>query len=257
MTALKELYAYRQMLFSLVKKGLRTRYKGSVLGFLWTFLNPLLQLVVYSIVFSFITRANIDKYYMFLFVALVPWMFFAACLQDSATSIIANKDLVKKIYFPRTIIPLAAVCTAFMNMLFTMIVVLITLIFSGIGISKEILTLPILFVIEFLFALGISLIIAGLTVYFRDLEHILGIVIQMWFYFTPILYSEDMIPKQILNIFKLNPMTNIILAYRDVLYYKKFPDIGSTGIAVVIGIATTIIGYLLFQKLQRGFVEEL
>lgn len=257
MKVLKEIYAYREMLFNLVRKGLRIRYKGSFLGFLWTFLNPLLQLIIYSMVFAIIVRANIEKYYMFLFVALVPWMFFSACLQDSASSIIANKDLVKKIYFPRSIIPLSIVCTAFMNMLYTMIVVFIALIFSGIGLNFSVLALPVIFAIEFLFALGIALIIAGLNVYFRDLEYILGMIIMAWFYFTPVMYPIDMIPSQVVAIFYANPMTNIILAYRDILYYKKFPDLSSMSLAIVIGLVTTVIGFVLFQKLQRGFVEEL
>lgn len=123
MNSLKELYNYREMLFSLVRKDLRTRYKGSVLGFLWTFLNPLLQLCVYTIVFSVILRSDVPKYYIHLFVALVPWLFFATSIQGSSASIIGSKDLIKKVYFPRIIIPISVVNAAFMNMLFTMIVV--------------------------------------------------------------------------------------------------------------------------------------
>ena len=104
---LKELYAYRQMIFSLVKKDLRGRYKGSVLGFMWTFINPLLQMGVYTLVFSIILRNDIDKYYLFLFVALVPWIFFSASLTGGADSVLASKDMLKKIYFPREVIPIS------------------------------------------------------------------------------------------------------------------------------------------------------
>ena len=114
---LKELYAYRQMIFSLVKKDLRGRYKGSVLGFMWTFINPLLQMGVYTLVFSIILRNDIDKYYLFLFVALVPWIFFSASLTGGADSVLASKDMLKKIYFPREVLPISYVTGAFVNML--------------------------------------------------------------------------------------------------------------------------------------------
>lgn len=123
MKQLRELYEYREMIFSLVKKDLRGRYKGSVLGFLWTFINPLLQLVVFTLVFSVIMKAGYEQYYMFLFVALVPWMFFASSVQDGSTSILREKDMVKKIYFPREVLPIATVTAGLVNMLLTFIVI--------------------------------------------------------------------------------------------------------------------------------------
>lgn len=257
MNGLKELYNYRDMLSNLVKKDLRTRYKGSVLGFLWTFVNPLLQLLVYTLVFSVIMRAGIDKYYIYLFVALVPWIFFSTSLTASSSSIIANKDLIKKIYFPRLIIPMSIVNGAFMNMIFTMVVVFLALIFSGIGMSKYIIFLPIIMLLEYLLALGISFIVSSLNVYFRDLEHILGIVTMAWMYMTPILYDINMVPENLQGIFKLNPMTPIILAFRDILYYKTMPDLSHMGLIFMWGIGFIILGYIIFQKLQKGFVEEL
>lgn len=257
MNGLKELYKYREMLFNLVKKDLRTRYKGSVLGFLWTFMNPLLQLVVYTMVFSVIMRSNIPKYYIYLFVALVPWIFFSTSLAVSSSSILGNKDLIKKIYFPRIIIPISVVNGAFMNMIFTFVVVFAALIFSGIGISKYVLLLPVILILEYLLALGLSFIVSGLNVYFRDLEHILGILTMAWMYGTPILYSIDMVPAKMLPIFNLNPMTPIIVAIRDILYYKRMPDLSHMGMILIWSIGFIILGYWSFQKLQRNFAEEL
>ena len=257
MGGLKELYNYREMLSNLVKKDLRTRYKGSVLGFLWTFLNPLLQLLVYTMVFSIIMRTNIPQYYIHLFVALVPWLFFASALTSSASSIIGSKDLIKKIYFPRLIIPMAVVNGAFMNMVFSMLVVFAAVIFSGIGISKYILFLPIIMVLEYLLALGIALIVSALNVYFRDLEHILGILTMAWMYATPVVYSIDMVPGNLRNLFNLNPMTPIILAFRSILYYKTMPDLSHMGMIFVWSIGFIVVGYLIFQKLQKNFAEEL
>lgn len=257
MNSLKELYNYREMLLNLVKKDLRTRYKGSVLGFLWTFVNPLLQLVVYTMVFSVIMRSDIPKYYIYLFVALVPWIFFSTSLTAGSSSILGNKDLIKKIYFPRIIIPMAVVNGAFMNMIFTFVVVFAALIFSGIGISKYILLLPVILILEYLLALGLSFVVSGLNVYFRDLEHILGILTMAWMYGTPILYSIDMVPEKLLPIFNLNPMTPIIVAIRDILYYKRMPDLSHMGMILIWSIGFIVIGYWSFQKLQRNFAEEL
>lgn len=257
MNSLKELYNYREMLFNLIKKDLRTRYKGSVLGFLWTFVNPLLQLVVYTMVFSVIMKVNVDKFYIYLFIALIPWIFFTSSVQGSASSIISNKDLIKKIYFPRIIIPMSVVNGAFMNMLFSMAIVGIALIVSGIGLSKYLFMLPIIMIIEYLFTLGFSFIVSALNVYFRDLEHILGIVIMAWFYITPIVYTADMVPEKYIKLFNLNPMVHIMQVYRDILYYKQMPTFNGLGVVLLISIIMIVAGYILFQKLQKGFAEEL
>ena len=144
---LKELYDYREMIISLVKRDLRGRYKGSVLGFLWTFINPLLQLLVFTMVFKIIMRANYEQYYLFLFVALVPWMFFASSIQDGSTSILREKDMVKKIYFPREVMPIATVTSGFVNMLLTFLVIFAVLIVSGRGINPlALLFLPVVMI---------------------------------------------------------------------------------------------------------------
>ena len=150
MQHIKELYEYREMIISLVRKDLRGRYKGSVLGFLWTFVNPLLQLIVYTIVFSIIMRASYEQYYLFLFVALVPWMFFSSSVTDGAASILKEKDMVKKIYFPREVLPISTVTSAFVNMILTFVVVFIVVIVSGRGINPlALLCLPVVMVVEY------------------------------------------------------------------------------------------------------------
>ncbi|WP_252221703.1 MULTISPECIES: ABC transporter permease [unclassified Clostridium] len=257
MNGLKELYDYREMLSNLVKKDLRTRYKGSALGFLWTFVNPLFQLIVYTIVFSVIMRVNVDKFYIYLFIALIPWIFFTTAIQGSSSCIISNKDLIKKIYFPRIIIPISVVNSAFMNMLFSMVIVFIALLVSGIGLSKYVIFLPVIMAIGYLFTLGLSFLLSALTVYFRDLEHILGIIIMGWFYATPIVYTVDMIPEKYLSIFNLNPMVQIMQVYREILYYKQMPNFNGLGSIIIYSLIMIIIGYTIFQKLQKGFAEEL
>ncbi|MEY8335205.1 ABC transporter permease [Lachnospiraceae bacterium 47-T17] len=258
MDTLKELYHYREMIVSLVRKGLRGRYKGSVLGFLWTFINPLLQLVVYTIVFSNIMKSGIEKFYLFLFVALIPWMFFSASVTGGASCIIAEGNLVKKVYFPRQVLPISYVTTAFVNMLLTFVIVLFALIVGGIGLDFGVLIyLPAVMLVEYLLALGIAMLTSALTVFFRDLEHILGIVTMAWMYLTPIMYEVDRIPEQYLTVFRLNPMTPIIMAYRDILYYKQTPKLSTLAQALAWGILILLIGSFIFNILQKYFAEEL
>lgn len=258
MKALKELYAYRQMIAGLVRKELRGRYKGSILGFLWTFINPLLQLLVYTMVFSVIMKNGIEKYYMYLFVGLIPWIFFSTSVTSGCSSIIQSKDLVKKIYFPREVLPIATVTSGFINMLYCFVVIFAVLFVSGIGISlKAILFLPAVMIVEYLLSLGFAMIFSALTVYFRDLEYILGIVTMAWMYLTPVLYSVDIVPEELQFLLNLNPMTSVIIAYRDILYFKMIPRMETLLTALVVGVVAIILGYIIFRKLQRNFAEEL
>lgn len=255
---IKEIFSYRQMIAAFVRRELRGRYKGSVLGFFWTFLNPLLQLCVYSIVFSTIIRQGIEKYYLFLFVALIPWIFFSASVTGGAASVIAQKDMVKKIYFPREVLPIAHVTTNFVNMLLCFIVIFAVVIFSQTPINfVALLCLIPIWIVEYILALGMAFFAAAITVYFRDMEHILGIVMMAWQYLTPILYSYDFIPEQYRILFNLNPMTPIIVSYRTILYESKVPELSSLLWAFLLGIIALIVGWITFSKLKRRFAEEL
>ncbi len=241
-----------------MRKDLRGRYKGSVLGFLWTFINPLLQLAVYTVVFSFILKTNIERYYLYLFVALIPWIFFSSSITVGAASVVAQKDLIKKIYFPRMVIPISYVTSSFVNMLLCFIVIFAVILFSGVGFNfTALLTLPVIMLVEYLLALGMALLASAVTVYFRDLEHILGIVSMVWMYMTPIMYDKSMIPERLLPVYNLNPMTHIISCYRDVLYCRQMPDLTSLVSAAALGLFFLIFGGFVFNKLQRHFAEEL
>ena len=258
----KELYEYREMIISLVRKDLRGRYKGSVLGFLWTFINPLLQLIVYTIVFSIIMNTSYEQYYLFLFVALVPWMFFSSSVTDGAASILKEKDMVKKIYFPREVLPISTVTSGFVNMILTFIVVFVVVIISGRGLNPlALLCLPVVMIVEYILCLGIARIVSSLTVYLRDLQYILGIFVMALQYLTPVMYGVDMVErssagKWLVMMFNLNPMTPIIKIYRQIIYYGEVPELGSLLIAVAVGVVFIVVGEILFKRLQKGFAEE-
>ena len=258
MRVLSELFAYRQMIYSLVRKDLRGRYKGSVFGFLWTFINPLLQLVVYTMVFSFLLKNGIEKFYLYLFVALVPWIFFSSSLNGGSSCILAQKDMVKKIYFPREVLPISYVTSCFVNMLFSFIIIFAVILISGTPINfVALLFLPVVMAVEYLLALGIALLVSAVTVYFRDLEHILGILTMAWMYLTPIVYPISIVPARFLPIFMVNPMTPIILAYRDILYSAKIPSMQTLLLAFALGVVFLILGFFVFGKLKKHFVEEI
>lgn len=258
MKTLREIYSYREMLVSLVRQDLRGRYKGSVLGFFWTFLNPLLQLVVYTFVFSAIMKTDIEDYYLFLFVAFVPWLFFSTSVSGGARAVLNRQDLVKKIYFPRQILPISFVTSSFINMILSFVIVFGALIVSGRGIAWEklIFLIPVMLV-EYIIALAITLITSALTVFFRDLEYILGIITMAWMYLTPIMYPETMVPKQYKGIFELNPITPIIRSYRTILYYKEAPDLLEILPVLIISLILLVLGNLFFAFSQKKFAEEL
>lgn len=258
MNTIKELYDYREMIFSLVRRDLKGRYKGSVLGFLWTFINPLLQLLVYTLVFSVILSNNIEDYYLFLFVALIPWIFFSTSLSGGSRCIWAQQDMVKKIYFPREVLPIAFVSGQFVNMLLSFLVVFIVLIISGRGINLvAFLYLPIIMLVEYLLALSVAFISSAITVYLRDVEYLLGIISMAWQFLSPIMYPVEQVPDQYKAIFYMNPMTPIIVAYRDILYYKRVPELHTLVHAFTLAIVLLIAGVFIFSKLKRHFAEEL
>lgn len=258
MKILQEIFDYREMIFSLIKRDLRGRYKGSALGFLWTFLNPLFQLVVYTVVFSIIMRMNYDKYYLFLFVALIPWIFFSTSVTGGANCIWTQKDMVNKIYFPREVLPIAYVTCQLVNMLLSFVVVIAVIVITGHGVNfMAFLYLPIIILVEYLLALGLTFIVSAVTVFLRDVEYVLGIIMMAWQFLSPVMYGVDMIPEEMLPIFAINPMTAILVAYRDVFYYKQIPQLNTLLQATFLGIVFLVIGVIVFEKLKKHFSEEM
>ncbi len=254
---LKEIFSYREMINAFIRRDLRGRYKGTFLGFLWTFLNPLLQLCVYVILFKTILGSPIEDYHIHLFVALIPWIFFASSVNDGSVSIMAYKDMVKKIYFPREVLPISTVTTSFVNMLLCFIVVFaVTFPVRGINPIALLCLIPV-YAVEYILALGMAFLVSAITVYMRDMQHILGIVIMAWQYLTPVLYNMDSVPEKYVFLFNLNPMTPIINAYRTILYDCKVPDLTTLLSALAMGLIMLIVGWLVFSKLKKRFAEEL
>lgn len=253
----KNLYQYRELLKTSVKKEVRGKYKNSFLGVLWSFLNPLLQIIVYAIVFPLILNNKQENYVIFLCCGLIPWTFFATAINRSAFSFVENGNILKKVYFPREIVPISVVTSEAINFLISTLIILAFVIFGGLGITKYIFLYPIVFLAQYIVVLAISIIIASICVYLRDLQHFIGVALQLLFYAAPVVYSPNSIPENFQWILRYNPMTYIINAYRDIFYNQNMIDIKSLLGIIVLGVIGCIFGYLVFNKLQKGFAEQL
>lgn len=253
----KELYQYRELLKTNVKKEIRGKYKGSFLGILWSFVNPLLMTLVYAIVFPFLLKSTEPHYVTFIIIGILPWTWFTNTIALGTVSILGNAGIIKKVYFPREILPISVVTSGMINFLISCLIIAIFLICSGIGFSPYIFFLPIIVLVQYLFSLGIVFITSAIDIYIRDLEYIVNFFVTMLFYATPILYSPEMFAStKIYSLIKLNPMGIIINAYRDIFFYKQIPNLTSLGILMLVCFLFCGLGYCLFKKLAKGFAEE-
>lgn len=258
MKLFKDLYQYRELLKTNIKKEIRGKYKGSFLGVLWSFMNPLLMTLVYALVFGCIMKgAKYEHYTTFLIVGILPWSWFTTCISQGTFSVLANGGIIKKVYFPREIIPISVVTSGLVNFLITCIIIALFLIFTGIGFTKYILFLPLVILAQYLLTLGILFITSSVNVYIRDFEYIINFIINLLFYGTPILYSAEIFKGHaVYKLLQLNPLRPIIDSYRDIFYWGSMPHLKSLLIVVALGVVMCIIGVLIFKKLSKGFAEE-
>jgi len=257
MNMFKRIYNYRELLKTNVKKEIRGRYKNSILGVMWSFLNPLLQLAVYAIIFGALLSGGDPTYHIYICVALIPWTFFTTAVSQSSFTIIGNGDIIKKVYFPREILPISVVTSGAINFVISTIIILAFVVFSGIGLTKYVILYPFILFVQYILLLGIGFIVSSITVYVRDLEHIIGIILMVAFYATPIVYKLEQLPSNLQTLMKLNPMTHIINAYRDIFYNQTMPNIRILLLLLLYSTLLTIIGYFIFKKLQKNFAEQL
>ncbi|MBO6145231.1 MAG: ABC transporter permease [Bacilli bacterium] len=255
MSMFKSLYQYRELLKSNIKKEIRGKYKGSFLGVLWSFINPLLMTLVYAIVFPFILRSGPDHYVTYIVIGILPWNFFTTVISQGTFTILGNAGIIKKVYFPREILPISVATSGLVNFLISLPIIFIFLFFSGIGYSWYILLLPIVILTQYILSLAIIFITSAINVYIRDAEYIINFFIQMLFYATPILYSSDLFGKKAW-LLKLNPMTTIINSYRDILYSGIMPDMETLVFVLIFSVLFLILGIMIFKKLEKGFAEE-
>lgn len=256
MSLVNDLRHYREFLKSNVKKDIRGKYKGSFLGVLWSFINPLLSVLVYAIVFPYIMRIKVENYLIYLITGIIPWTFFTSSINLGLISVLSNADIIKKVYFPRIILLISTVTSCLVNFLISCIIIILFCLGSGIGISFQILWLPLIALIQYLMLLGFTFILSSIEMYMRDIEHIVNFILSMAFYVTPILYTPDIFPENLSWVLEINPMAYLVNAYRSIFFYQKMPNIYDLGIVSIFSIIIFILGYFIFEKLQKGFAEE-
>ena len=197
MKLIKDLKQYSEFKKSNVKKDIRGKYKGSFLGVLWSFLNPLLSVLVYAIVFPYIMRIKIENYLIYLITGIIPWTFFTSAIGMGMTSVLNNANIIKKVYFPRIILPISSVTSCLVNFLISCVIILVFCIFSGVGVSLQLLWLPVVALIQYIMLLAFTFILSAIEIYMRDIEHIINFILSMVFYITPILYTPDVFPNNL------------------------------------------------------------
>jgi ABC-type polysaccharide/polyol phosphate export permease len=270
---LREVIRYRYLLRNLVARDLKARYKNSILGILWSLLNPLALMVVFTLVFRVMSNNTTRQFPVFVLVGLIPWNFFSGALTSGTVSVVGNSALLKKVYFPRELLPASAVFSNLVNFLFALVVLVIFLYAFGLGLTIHALWVPALLLTQLIFMLGLSFLLSALTVFYRDVLMILEVVILAWFFLTPIFYSLEIYgasqtlfgitfyPAQVMR--WVNPMASIIDGYRTVLWGTTLSN-GPVSMnpiyllrTFVTAVLTLVIGYAVFTRLDPLFGEKL
>jgi len=247
-------FRYRELIWALALKELKLRYKRSVLGFLWALLNPALMMVVLTVVFSTILRFGIPHYAIFLLSVLLPWTFFSQSLSYGVDCIVANGELIKKVSVPKLVFPVAAVVSNSINLLLSLIPMALVVFAMRHPFYSTWLYLPVPMLALLLFTLGMTCFFAAANVFYRDVSHILQVVLSAWFYFTPIIYALDFVPPHLQWLFKLNPIIYVINGFRLAIYYGQLPRWQSIAASFICGLAALIVGFAFFRKYQDEFV---
>jgi lipopolysaccharide transport system permease protein len=253
---LRELYQYRTLLWSLTTRELRARYRGSMLGFLWTFLNPALLMTVYALVFRSSLRQEIEHYTLFLFVGLLPWLWFSTSLTSGASSLSDRRDLLSKVRFPPQVLPATVVLTNGINFLLSLPLVLVLSLAYGVRPSWHMVLLPVLIAVQALLTLALAYLLSAANVTFRDVQQVAGNVITLAFFLTPILYSREVIPAQYREwVLYVNPMAALATSYQDLLYYHRLFDYRPLLCATGISIFLMTLASAYFGRNREHFAE--
>lgn len=245
---------YKHLLKELVVRDIKVKYKRSILGLLWTLLNPLLTMVVLSMVFSNIFRNDIENFPVYLIIGQVMFSFFSESTSMAMESIVGNAQLIKKVYIPKYIFPLSKILSTFVNLLFALIAVLIVAVVMKIKLTPAILFAPLSLIYILIFSMGIGLILSSINVYFRDMRHLYGVALTAWMYLTPIFYPIDIIPEQYIGIVKANPLVYMVQYFRECVLYGNIPSLSLNITCLLFGIVSVIIGLYVFYKSQDRFI---
>lgn len=269
----REIWGYRDLLRHLVARELKVKYKRSVLGWVWSLAHPLLVAAVFTVVFSFFLRipppigdpSGLHSYGLFFLCGLLSWNFLNLAISQGIGSVLAGADLIKKVYFPRAILPLAQLFAIMVSMVIEIFVILALVLLLGGKLGPALIVLPGLIFLQALFSAGLGMLFAGLNVFFRDLQHLVGILLMIWFYGTPILYPIETVPETVTilgvnfpsgAVLAANPMTAFVGAFRDAIYHSRFPPGESWIFMAASSVLVLIVCFAIFRKLETRFAEE-
>ena len=278
MRYLREILASRELLANLTLREVRGKYRRTIFGQLWSLVNPLALMLIYTLVFGLIFRvqpgagdpSGVDVFALWLLCGLLPWTFFATVLNLGSGSLVSNAGLIQKVHFSRIVLPLSMVGATAYNWLFEMAVLIVALMIAGSFVLPWIPLVIAVMILLALFASGIALLLATANVYFRDTEYFITIILQIWMYLTPIIYPVSLVEKAsadagplfgtpitVASIYHLNPMQHFVTIFRNVLYDNRFPDPGEWLICIGWTIASICFGLIIFRRSERNLAEAL
>jgi ABC-type polysaccharide/polyol phosphate export permease len=256
---LRTLFRYRLLIQSLVARELKARYRGSALGFFWSFVNPLLLLLTYGLVFTYMLPvarpADAEPYFLFLFCGILPWTFFNSSVLEASGVLISGGSLIKKVLFPAEVLPVVTVASNLVHFLLGLPVLLLFLAWTGrLGPSALLLPLPLL--VQVVLTLGLALLVSALTVHFRDIQNILGHVLHLWFFATPVLYPYAPLTGTLRTVLRLNPMTHVVVSYQEMLFGGGFGHARGLAAAAAAALLVFAAGAFFFERLRDTLAEE-
>jgi len=256
-THLKVLMEHHELLTSLIYREIRARYRQSILGLWWAFVRPMATVIILTLVFSIIAKLPSDNipYPIFAFSALLPWFFLNTAISAGVSSLPKNSNLVSKIYFPRETLPFAAIIASGVDFIISFLVFLGMIIVYHVNLSWNFLYVFPILIIELLFIVGMTLFLSIVNVWYRDVSHAIGILLQLWMYLTPIIYPLSMVPEKYRLLYSLNPLVGIIEGFRNATVIGKPPDFQLLMISVIIGFLTFLVGYKSFKTLEFELVD--
>lgn len=253
---LQKLWHYRDLLFVLTVRDIKVRYKQTILGIFWVIIQPVLMMLFFTLIFGRLAGMPSDgvPYPIFAYAGLLPWTFFSNSLNGSANSLVGNSSLITKVYFPRMIIPIASVGAFLVDFLIAFGLLVLLMFYYGIGLSINILMLPVLAFLTALAAIGVGMWLSALNVKYRDIRYALPFITQFWMFATPIIYPSTLIPEKWRWLLKLNPLTGIIEGYRSAIFGKSF-DLAGLGISVIIIIVALLYSIYAFRRMEQNFAD--
>jgi len=257
--SLYEVWRRRELLFHMTVRHLRGQYKQSILGYAWAFVNPLSLMLTLSFVFSVIVKVNTGSipYPLFILIGLLPWNFFSSAVSSATDSITGASSLVTKVYFPRELLPTAAVLTKVVDLALGLIILVGMMAYYGYPPEWTLAWVPVLFAIHLVFILGLALPLAALNLFFHDVRFLVGVVLTLWFYITPVIYPVDLVPDKYRILFDLNPNSLFINAYRRVVLQGVSPGEDRLLLGLTVAVLTFIVGYFLFKRMESGFADRI